>query len=210
MPLKVLPAGKADMYRAAVIERHAYAPLKTNDILFPGPLLADSLKYRAGDLEKEVEEPNVFWFKVVDTDIEGDESEQTISVAKWTVYDQNHPVKPKSPRSLPPGSNAEACELLFGTIDKLQPKHIGGRPHIFFGILATEAKHQGRGAASLLLKKCIEEAEAKRLPIYLDSSEMGHPVYLKHGFRDLEEVATDFSKWGLEKPHLLWAMIKEQ
>lgn len=91
MPLKVLPAGKADMYRSAVVEREAYLPLQTNDVLFPGPQPIDVLKYRASDLAKDTEEPNVFCFKVVDTDLEGDEIEQMISFAKW--YTPMYPVR---------------------------------------------------------------------------------------------------------------------
>lgn len=69
------------MYRSAVIEQEAYTVFPTNKILFPGPLPPDVLKHRAEDFKKEAKEPNNFFFKVVDTDLEGDE--KMIASAKW-------------------------------------------------------------------------------------------------------------------------------
>lgn len=85
MPLQVLPAGDADMYRSAVIEHKAYSPLASNAVLFPGPFPPGVLDFRAEDLRKSTKEPNTFWFKVVDTELpEGDE--QTIALSKWYVH----------------------------------------------------------------------------------------------------------------------------
>lgn len=81
MSLQVLPAGEADMYRAAVVERAAYSPLEANGILFPGPLPPDILKYRAEGFRKEAEDPKTFWYKVVDTELEADG--QSVAFAKW-------------------------------------------------------------------------------------------------------------------------------
>lgn len=75
--------------------------------------------------------------------------------------------------------------------------------------LYTDPKHQGRGAAGVLIQRFIEDAKAKGLPAYLDSSEGAHKLYLKYEFRDVEELLTDLSKWGLEEPHRVWAMVRE-
>lgn len=82
MALKLLPAEEADMYHSAVIEHDAYVSLKTNDILFPGPLPPNVLELRAEELKGQAKEPNTFCFKVIDTELEG---EQMISFAKWQV-----------------------------------------------------------------------------------------------------------------------------
>lgn len=76
-------------------------------------------------------------------------------------------------------------------------------------MLYTDPKHQGRGAGTLLLKKLIEESEQRGLPAYLDASEAGHTLYIKQGFRDLEELVTDFSPWGMTKPHRVWTRVRE-
>lgn len=68
---------------------------------------------------------------------------------------------------------------------------------------------QGRGAGTMLVKQVVEEAKRLGLPAYLESTEAGHPVYLKCGFRDLELQSLDFSKWGATRTHDNWAMIYE-
>ena len=83
MVLKMLPAEEADMYRSAVVERDAYAPLESNQILFPGPFPPNVLEFRAEELKGQAKEHNTFYFKVVDTELEG---EQRISFAKWHVF----------------------------------------------------------------------------------------------------------------------------
>lgn len=61
----------------------------------------------------------------------------------------------------------------------------------------------------MLLQKAIDTARTMNLPVYLESSEPAHKLYLKYGFQDLEELLTDLSSWGLTQPHRAWAMIKE-
>lgn len=48
--------------------------------------------------------------------------------------------------------------------------------------LAVAPAYQGRGVCSLLLRHGI----AARLPLYLEASHRGRPVYLHKGFRELE------------------------
>lgn len=82
MVLKMLPAEEADMYRSAVIEHDAYAPLETNRVLFPGPFPPNVLEFRAEEFKEQAKEPNTICFKVIDTELNG---EQMISFAKWYV-----------------------------------------------------------------------------------------------------------------------------
>lgn len=76
-------------------------------------------------------------------------------------------------------------------------------------LLHTDPNYQGRGAGGILTSQAIEEAAKRGLPAYLESSEAAHQLYLKHGFKDLEELVTDFGKWGLKSPHRVWAMIHD-
>ncbi|KAK2597849.1 hypothetical protein N8I77_012608 [Diaporthe amygdali] len=206
MVLQVLPAEEADMYRSAVIEHEAYKPLETNKILFPGPFPPDVLEHRADELKAQSKEHNTFCFKVIDTELEG---EQMISFAKWVVYDGTNPPKPRPQRQWPPGINGEACELLFGGLTELKKRVMGDRKHLYLHLLHTDPMHQGRGAGAMLTSRGVEEAARRGLPAYLESSEAAHQLYLSNGFQDLEELATDFSKWGLETPHKAWAMIHD-
>lgn len=78
-----------------------------------------------------------------------------------------------------------------------------------FSILHTDPKHQGRGAGTMLLRRCVNEAAGKGLPVYLNASPLGHGMYLRHQFRDIETMVTDFSQWGAKDLHNVFAMIKE-
>lgn len=80
---------------------------------------------------------------------------------------------------------------------------------IVFALLHTDPKNQGRGAGTMLLSRCIEDAAKDELPIYLNASPIAHALYLKHHFRDVETMITDLSEWGAKDLHRVYAMIKE-
>ena len=80
---------------------------------------------------------------------------------------------------------------------------------IVLHMLFTDPKHQGRGAGTMLVNWGLEEARKRTFPIYLESSDMGHNLYIKVGFRDLELFEVDMSKWGATDLCRTWAMIRE-
>ena len=61
----------------------------------------------------------------------------------------------------------------------------------------------------MLVRWGVEEAKRRGVPAYLESSEAGHSLYQKCGFRDLELLSVDLSKWGATRKHNTWAMIYE-
>lgn len=72
----------------------------------------------------------------------------------------------------------------------------------------TDPRHQRRGAGLLLAKRCIQDGEAMGLPIWLESSDEGHQLYRRCGFKDVEELITDLSEHGAISPHRSWLMVK--
>ncbi|CCF39416.1 acetyltransferase [Colletotrichum higginsianum] len=206
MPIEIQTVVEADLRRCAEIEHLAFAESSSNKLLFPGPLPEDFLGLQASDLAKKVrEDPSVRMFKAVDTALSGDEA--IIAWSKFNVYPDGMPV-PK-PRVWGPGSNEEACNQLFGGMDRMRERLMAGKPSVYLHILVTDPKHQRRGAGLQLLTPVMQEAVRLGVPVYLESSEPGHPLYTKAGFKDVEEHRVDFSKFGASKPHLSWAMIWE-
>lgn len=61
----------------------------------------------------------------------------------------------------------------------------------------------------MLIKWGTEEAQKLGMIAYLESSEAGHGLYAKMGFKDVELLEVDLSKWGPEEPHKTWAMMWE-
>ncbi|KAI1803363.1 acyl-CoA N-acyltransferase [Daldinia bambusicola] len=204
MPLELQPATEADALRAAEIESAAYQPNPFNRILFPGPFPPEAVAWRGAQLAAELKkDPTARWFKVVDTDLS--EGEQMVAFAQWHIYTEKKPPQP-APRSFGLGCNAEACELVFGDLAELRARIWGDERCIYLSPLLTDPKHWGRGAGSMLTKWCLEEAKRLGLPIYLESSLAAHSLYQKHGFRDIECLTADLSKWGATEEHKSWSM----
>jgi predicted N-acetyltransferase YhbS len=60
-------------------------------------------------------------------------------------------------------------------------------------------KHQKRGLGSLLMRDCMEIADAAGLPIYLAFFSGAHPLYLRLGFKDLKYSDVDLGEWARSK-----------
>lgn len=80
-------------------------------------------------------------------------------------------------------------------------------------MLHTDPEFQGRGAGSALIEWGKKMADEVGLPIYLESSAVGHGFYKKHGFKDIEVMKIDFSPYGgpiHEQPLMIWENIKPE
>lgn len=62
--------------------------------------------------------------------------------------------------------------------------------------LATHPECQGRGVGTKLLEWGMEYADERDARIYLEATMEGYPLYLKHGWRKLEELVLDFEPFG--------------
>ncbi|KAJ5053026.1 hypothetical protein NUH16_010082 [Penicillium rubens] len=63
-------------------------------------------------------------------------------------------------------------------------------------LLATLPEYQGRGFGSAVLKWGMEKADASQSRIFLEGTPEGVPIYLKHGWKILEEVVMDYTQFG--------------
>lgn len=66
-------------------------------------------------------------------------------------------------------------------------------------ILATLPSYRRRGAGSLLLTHGLEVVDKANSLSYLDSSSLGQNIYLKHGWRAVDEITVDLGKYGIDK-----------
>lgn len=128
MPLVVQPATGSDARRAVEIEAAAYSSNPFNAVLFPGPMPANAKESRAEFLAKQLgADPTTRWHTVVDTDLSDDKEQQMVAFAEWHVYTE----KPKlTPPKFGQGSNAEACDLLFGGLQKQRAEILGDTPYV--------------------------------------------------------------------------------
>jgi ribosomal protein S18 acetylase RimI-like enzyme len=62
-------------------------------------------------------------------------------------------------------------------------------PHYYLAVLGTDPVYQGRGIGSRLLSHMLARSDDEGIPSYLESSSEGSKrLYLRHGFRVMEEV----------------------
>jgi hypothetical protein len=61
----------------------------------------------------------------------------------------------------------------------------------------------------MLLKHGLACADAEGRKTYIEATDEGHPVYLKLGFKDIDIVSVDLSKWGGSRPATNIIMMRE-
>ncbi|KAJ6779366.1 hypothetical protein PWT90_04031 [Aphanocladium album] len=188
MSLYLAPAGEADADRFAAIEQAAIPPDATSDVLFPGPFTDDGMS-RGDQLRQHLRtDPDCHWVKVVDRNLEaqgGKGEEAIVAFSVWYFWETQS--KPLPPAEWGPGTNAEACELYFGGLDKRWQDDFGSKPH---------ASHQRRGAGSIMMDWGVKQADDRGLTSYVQASPEGRRLYEKFGFREVDTHVVDLTKWG--------------
>ncbi|CAG8305065.1 unnamed protein product [Penicillium salamii] len=80
---------------------------------------------------------------------------------------------------------------------------------IVLDLLATLPDYQGQGYGTAMLKWGIEKADAAKSRIYLEATPEGVPVYLKYGWRHLEEVTMSYVDHGGVGEESFYLMIRD-
>lgn len=140
--LKVIPAGEADIARSVAIEKVAYGPNVTSPILFPGPFEGNSDADREGHMLKMLHADPIScrWIQAVDENLIAQGQHGMVSFSMGYLWTST--VNPPPKRTWGPGTNPEACELLFGTMTKKWFERMGGKPHFCMSLLSFLVLHR--------------------------------------------------------------------
>ncbi|KAI9151965.1 hypothetical protein HJFPF1_09183 [Paramyrothecium foliicola] len=197
MPLQLLPLEEKDAERAAAIEIAAFDPDSIiSRILFPNPPPAEG-DPRVRKLQDELKADDACrGLKVVDTDLQDRGEDGIIAFAVWYIVESPRAKGPVATVDHGSVCNLEATDAFFGAQGRKKEELIGGKPHAYLRLLSTDPAHHRRGAGALLLKWGLAEADRLRVPSYLETSPAGRGLYEKNGFKQVDSVVTDFSKWG--------------
>lgn len=65
-------------------------------------------------------------------------------------------------------------------------------------ILATAPSHQRRGIGTILLDHGLAAADAAGASTYIEASPMALPLYIRHGWKSVEDILVDLDKYGFE------------
>lgn len=152
-------------------------------------------------------------FKVIDTDLPADDPyKRIVGISDWKFYPHQRSEEELEEErnetkddSFPPNANRQMMEEFFGAINEGKKRHLGGMPYVLLHILCTHPKHHRRGVGLMHMQWGFEQAEKMGLPVWLEASAMGRPLYARNGFETVGWLDLDLKKWGLDKdlPHAL-------
>ncbi|KAJ5720404.1 uncharacterized protein N7483_008338 [Penicillium malachiteum] len=107
-----------------------------------------------------------------------------VAYAKWdlSLPEERGPRYPPWHEDMP----KELCEAFVARGESNRRRIMGNTKHIFevLDIVVTHPQYQRRGAASMLMKWGCDQADIKRVSVYLSASAEGSALYAKFGFID--------------------------
>ncbi|KAH6614944.1 hypothetical protein C7974DRAFT_320749 [Boeremia exigua] len=224
MPLEIHPLRTIDSLSWNRTRALAYYG-PTHDLLHNGPVSETSIRGLARDREREIGNPNVWHWKIVDTELAPSEDDpkdnggRTISIAVWKLMNKEAPTEHASVPAeimrtsdssfLPPELRLDALMSLFDPLDAARDEIMGTeKPYFMLNSLATHPDHHRRGAAKLLLDWGIKKADDEGLVLYLDATELARPIYAKRGFELKRTVEWDRKVWGGEGVDVHYCMVR--
>lgn len=213
MPLQLSPITPEDALSWIRVRAVAYYG-PTYEVLHTGPISDTSIRGAAEDKKRDLAKPNMWHWKIVDTDLGPSEDDpqdirgRIIAIAVWSMHNvKNEGTNEASsipaekaddgPRFLPPELRLDALGSLFGPFRAAQEEIMGTtEPYFMLNSFATHPDHQGRGAGTLLLDWGLKKADDEGLATYLDATSIARPIYEKRGFKLVKATEWDREPWG--------------
>lgn len=69
--------------------------------------------------------------------------------------------------------------------------------------------YQGKGLGKMLVQQGLDLADAEGKKTFLSSTEAGYEFYLKLGFKEVDVVKIDVTKWGGKEPVVSQVMLRD-
>ncbi|KAK5701466.1 hypothetical protein LTR97_004280 [Elasticomyces elasticus] len=208
MPLELHPLQEADLGAAVEVMWQSFKP-DIMGCIWPRGFTQAARDYTiAKGLESWRKSPEkIKKMKVIDTDLPDDDPlKKIVGYSDWYFYPKQRTEEELKEKEgdggdddLPPDCDKEMLREFGGQLDAAKREYIGGRPYIELHILVTHPKHHRRGVGAMQLRWGFEQAEKLGLPVYLESSPIGKPLYAREGFEALGVLPFDARKFGFEK-----------
>ena len=212
MPLETLPWEEEDF---AAYPEIIWLAFKDDlmQVLYPNGY---SSKDRALEVKKAIAKQRArgdtsVWMKTIDTDIPKDgPTRQIVGLSHWQFYPHARSAseldakeKEYDSEEQPAGLNQAFAEEYFGQIARLKREILGGKPYILLHMLATRPDYHRRGIGATHLRWGSEQADEMGLPLYLEASPKGRPLYERYGYEKVADLPLDVRAHGHPKdlPH---------
>ncbi|KAF3401931.1 hypothetical protein F1880_009790 [Penicillium rolfsii] len=202
LDFKILVATEADCAAFAEIEDISNCnaskthPRNNLSIVLFGP--PGDTSFRTKDLADKIRNDNSarIW-KAVLTDSEG--QDKIVAFSLWHFYLEPKVIDDWKDIQWRPTANQEGANLFLRSAVAMRKKYMSGKVFGHLQVLATLPEYRGYGIGSALIKQGLEEGAKNGLTdFWLESSNDGHSLYEKFGFRDVEPIVIDLEKYGGE------------
>lgn len=102
-------------------------------------------------------------------------------------------VNADDPADAPPASLGQVVRARFKAA---RQKWLTHKTVITVESLAVSPAFQGRGIGSALLQVAMDLADKQSIPLWLEATPAGHPLYLSRGWREVEAMDFDLTRWA--------------
>jgi len=194
---ELAPAERKDIPRLSHI--HVVACLSDNAFALYFARPADFEREVTKMLEGQVGEPTWQHIKVVDK-----ETGVLAAWASWTTPTDSQ-IRERDAKAEARVRDSKMGEFDFPPglpmyvqedTDRWLEKWTCGRRHILCKALFTEPSYQRRGMGNALIEYGNQLADEAKLPIFLQASPYGYPIYAKHGFEIVQHLDVDLREWA--------------
>ncbi|KAJ5482141.1 hypothetical protein N7475_000953 [Penicillium sp. IBT 31633x] len=187
MSFVVVPATLPDIRAIYDVWFAAFKGQLIMDLIYPGTDLNDEAfrKVHAdGTLEYWKGLSMEHTFQCIDTN-----TGQIAGMATWQIYwrERTSDERQKPWIGWLEGDQRVRAEAFLEQLWEKREKWIGPKRHVYCHTVAVHPDYQGKGVGAQLMQWGINMAEQLNLPIYLESTVEGVPLYLKLGFQTLSE-----------------------
>ncbi|KAJ5319756.1 hypothetical protein PENANT_c026G03535 [Penicillium antarcticum] len=184
--------------------------------MFPTASVPRMVEYKAKVGMKHLANPNMHVLKIHD-----EASGELVAYSRWMIpealgYGPTVPTLSeqamefaKDPVQYAPQPMREDIFNAFKQILENARKRYTTEKDIVLDLLATLPAYQGQGYGSAILKWGIEKANASKSRIFLEATPEGVPLYLKYGWKQLEEVTMDFEPFGCDGSESFYLMMRD-
>ncbi|KAI8256023.1 hypothetical protein K4K53_007589 [Colletotrichum sp. SAR 10_77] len=92
---------------------------------------------------------------------------------------------------------------------KVKERILAEKPYLSLDYLAVHPENKGKGIATALVESGIRQAEKMGIDVFILAFQAGLNLYLRLGFKEVERVVQDDSKWGGKGEYTVYLLTYE-
>ncbi|KAJ5973131.1 Acyl-CoA N-acyltransferase [Penicillium vulpinum] len=207
-------ATEADGPGLAKVNVQSFQGRRLLEELFPEASLTRMQEYKIIVGMKHLANPNMHVLKIHDP-VSGDLAtysrwqfpasfgQSLVTLSERAAFLAKDPI-PHAPQPM----NQELFNTFKKLLEDARRRHTTEKD-IILDLLATLPEYQGRGFGSAILKWGTEKADSSQSRIFIEATPEGVPIYIKHGWKILEEVVLDFTPFGNAGQESFFLMMRD-